>query len=151
MADSEVVVSTIKNITKLIETGDKESLLSLAIRGASQAKLLANFSKGYQTGQTKNSIQVLTGYDARYGMNDSGGLAAEKELAVPLKKNEAAVGATTAHAIYPEFGTRKQAPQPYLRPSMALVAGEAERVVEAKMKYEFAKGPLKYGQSRVKF
>lgn len=151
MADSEVIVSTIKNVSKLIETGDKESLLSLAIRGASQAKLLANFSKGYQTGQTKNSIQVLTGYGFRSGLNDSGGKPAEKEIDVPLRKNEAAVGATTAHAIYPEFGTRKQAPEPYLRPSLALVAGEAEAVIAAKMKYEFAKGPLKYGQSRVKF
>ncbi len=149
--NSKVVFTSIKHTTELVNTGNENSLLALAISGASQAKLLADFSQGYQTGQTRNSIQFETGTGKEGGFNDSEGKAAEKQLSINLKKDEAAVGATTGHASYVEFGTRKQAPQPFLRPSIALIAGQAKAVIAKKMQAEFDKGPLKYGQKRETF
>ena len=154
MKDSEVIVTTIKNVTQMINTGNENAILAMAIRGTTEAKLAAAKDKG----ELANSVQYVTGKGFSGGFNDqSGGLrsdqhqTADEKLTVSLKSDEAAIGATSKHAPWLEFGTRYQAPQVFLRSSLALIAGESVELVKAKMKYEFAKGPLKYGQSRVKF
>lgn len=152
MADKrEVIFKGIKRITKMIDTGNENSLLELAIQGASQAKLLADFSQGFQTGQTRNSIQWITGVGKTGGLNDSPKKQADDKISVSLKNNQAAVGATTEHAVYLEFGTRKMAPQPFIRPSLAIIAGDSVKIVAEKMDAEIKKGPLKYGQVRETF
>lgn len=150
--DTEVIVQTIKNVSKLVNTGNENSLLTLSVLGASQAKTLAPVNKKVGVGgQLRNSIQYVTGTGKSGGLNDNPGDSASGSLSVSLRRYEAAIGATALYAPYQEFGTRYIPPQPFLRPSMALIAGESAKVVKAKMDYEFAKGPLKYGQSRVKF
>jgi hypothetical protein len=152
MSESSVVFETIKNITNMIDTGTEKGVLTLAIRGASQAKLLApvNKIKGIG-GQLQNSIQYVTGTGFKGGLNDSPGDNADKTLTEPLKSNEAAIGATADYAGYVEYGTRNQAPQVYMRSSLALIAGVAPSVVKEKMDAEFKLGKLKYGQTRTKF
>lgn len=148
MADkSEVVFSTIRDKVKLVQNGNDNSILALAVAGATQSKFLAPV----QEGQLRNGIQWVVYNGQKGGLNDSAGKKAETELVVSLKKGEAAVGGTTGHDPYVEFGTKYMAPQPHHRPSLALVAGQAPKVVKEKMDEEFKKGPLKYGQSRVKF
>jgi hypothetical protein len=151
MSESSVVFETIKNITNMIDTGTEKGVLTLAIRGASQAKLLApiNKIKGIG-GQLRNSIQYVTGTGFKGGLNDDIGDKAEKTLTEPLKSNEAAIGATVDYAVYVEYGTRNQAPQVYMRSSLALIAGEAPDVVKEKMDAEIKIWETKYGKTRTK-
>ena len=149
--DSRVIVTTIQNTSKMVATGTEQGILALSIEGSSQAKVLANFSQGYQTGRTRNSIQFQTGAGRSGGFNDGDGENAGRRLEIGIRPFEAVVGATTDYATYVEFGTRNMAPQPFLRPSLALLAGQTPKIVAAKMTYEFNKGALKYGQKRVTF
>jgi HK97 gp10 family phage protein len=108
-------------------SGNHKALLSKAIQVTSQAKALANFSKGYATGQTKNGIMYkVSKPDARFktgiskkkgGFNDSPGEPAENELTIDAGVNQAVVGVNNDHAMYVEYGTRYMAPQPFLRPA----------------------------------
>lgn len=144
---SEVTFTTIRNKDRLIDTGNEQAILALAIAGTSQAKLLAPVDKG----QLRNSIQWITGTGQSGGENDSSGEVSRRSLTARLRRYEAAIGATANYAIYVEFGTRFQSPQVYLRSSLAILAGVAAEVVRQKMDEEWKKGPLKYGQERVKF
>lgn len=147
---SEIVFEGIRDITKLLDVANNNALLELAERGVSQAKAFADFNKGYQTGQTRNSIQYKLANGKEGGFNDGTGKKAVTKLDTP-RKGEAIVGATTEHAVYVEFGTRKMAPQPFLRPSLAIIAGDAPDVVAKKTIAEFKLGALKHGTERVKF
>jgi hypothetical protein len=150
--DSEVLVTTIRNTTAMIDTGTESGILALSILGASQAKALAPVNKKVGVGgQLRNSIQYITGTGKKGGKNDSPGDQSDGSLAVSLRRYEAAIGATANYATYVEFGTRFQAPQVYLRSSLALMAGVSANIITAKMNAEFAKGPLRYGQKRTRF
>jgi len=152
MPDSFVELRTIKNIDKLIDTGNENAILSMAIAGTAQAKLFAPVNKQVGIGgQLRNSIQYITGTGKKDGLNDSGGDKATGQLTESLRRYEAAIGATAEYATYVEYGTRFMAPQVYLRSSMAILAGDSVDLIRNKMNQEFAKGALKYGQSRVKF
>jgi HK97 gp10 family phage protein len=147
MADSEVVFTGIAQTTRMLDEGTKFALRALAIIGATQAKRLQK----PDTGQLRNSIQWVIANGQRGGLNDSGSdSSAEGKLSTPLK-GSAFVGATADYAVYQEFGTRYIAPRPFLRPSLALLAGDTQKVVKDKMDAEFKLGPLKYGQERIKF
>lgn len=139
--DAETIYIGIRDTDKLVHTGNNNSLLELAIKGTAQAKLLAPVDLG----QLRNSIQYRT------GAGKTGG-ATELENELPTaQKDTALVGTPVEYGVYQEFGTRNVAPQPYLRPSIAILAGESPAVVKAKTNEEFEKGPLKYGVERVKF
>ena len=148
MADkTEVVFTGIRDMSRLLNVGTEQAVLTLAIAGATQAKRFAPVDKG----QLRNSIQWVTGTGQAGGQNDSSGSTAGGKLSAQLRRYEAAVGATASYAIYVEFGTRFQSPQVYLRSSLALLAGVTAKIVKEKMDKEFKLGPLKYGQERVKF
>ena len=56
------------------------------------------------------------------GFNNKSGEKADKELSDNVVNNSAHVGTATDYAIYQEFGTSRQAAQPYLRPAVDLVS-----------------------------
>jgi hypothetical protein len=147
---SSVTFTGIRDISRLIKNGGDNALLTLAIGGTNYSKLLAPVAK-IDGGQLRNSVNFKVYTGEKGGLNDSSGLTADKELTETLKTGEAAVGATAEYAGWVEFGTRKMAPQSYLRAGLALIAGQSPKVVKEKMDAEFKLGKLKYGQERVKF
>jgi HK97 gp10 family phage protein len=149
MADSTVEFRSIKGISKLLKNGNDNILLTLAIAGSSQAKLLSPVAEK-DGGMLRNSINYRSSGGEKGGLNDSKGTNASNYLSEIPKDGEAFVGATAEYGGWVEFGTRKMAPQAYLRPSIALVSGQAPKVVKEKMDAEFKKGPL-YGEERIKF
>ena len=144
MKDSEVIVETVKNVSKMIDTGNQNAILALAIRGASEAKLAAP----KDTVLLANSIQYITGTGHKGGLNDQSGDKAEGLLSVSLRKYEAAIGATALYAPYQEFGTRYQHPQLFLRPSLQSIAGKTNEVVQDWMEKELKAWEFKYGKER---
>ena len=50
----------------------------------------------------------------------------EGDLTVSPRKNEAYVGTNVEYAGHVEFGTRRAAAQPYLRPAAGVLKGEGE-------------------------
>lgn len=121
--------------------------LAIAINVTAQSKALAPVD----TGQLRNSIMYiapsLTG-----GRNDSPGKKSSKEITVSPKHGEVYVGANLDHAVYQEFGTRKMAPQPFLRPAIdQIVKGTYWDDVLMKIEQEQMRGALKRGQKREQF
>ena len=125
----------------------REGNLEIAINVTAQAKELAPVDLG----QLRNSIMYKTPLK-KGGFNDSEGKRAVAEITpIPLP-NEAYVGANTEYAPYQEFGTRKMAPQPYLRPAIEIVAkGHDALDVLKKISDEQMRGALKKGQKRETF
>ena len=80
-------------------------------------------------GQLKNSIMVKQ-VGKEDGFNDAGGDLAPSshKLSVPVKTGETVVGTNSDH-WYPEFGTRNQEAQPFLRPAVDRVNGTDMRTV----------------------
>lgn len=119
---SVTVNSYVPKAIKLVNKGVDNGLLEVAINVTSQAKSLANFNKGYQTGQTKAGLMWK-------GKEKSGGKTAGDDLTEKPKALEYVVGVNNDHAIYPEFGTRNMDAQPYLRPAVDIdgtgMSGEA--------------------------
>lgn len=81
---------TMDLVKRVVSDNGKELLDKISDR--------ADFTKGYQTGQTKRSVT-----DAGVNIVD-GGLTAE-------------AGATTEHALYLEVGTRFMEAQPFVKPA----------------------------------
>jgi HK97 gp10 family phage protein len=73
--------------------------LKTCINVNNEAKLLADFEKGYQTGETRNSLH--------YEVNKA--------------SLEGYVAANTKHSPYLEYGTRYMDAQPFLRPAVEVV------------------------------
>ena len=100
--------------------GNQDSILNTLVKVTAQAKSLADFEKGYQTGQTRNGIMwKVPGQTG--GLNDGSGKPNLDEVSVVPKENEGYVGVNNDHASYVEFGTRNMASQPYLRPAVDIV------------------------------
>ena len=133
MADkTEVFFESVRNKNSLLKDANNFALQELAITGTTSAKRFANFNKGYQTGETKNSIQYRLANNRNGGFNDSTGKQASRKIDTP-EKGTAVVGATTNHAVYLEFGTRKMEPQPFLRPSLSELAGKSKEIIQKEM------------------
>lgn len=143
------------------EKGVELANMHVAAQFAAQAKALAPVDFG----QLRNAIMYRTsvvegGFNERGGGSTSirkskkakGNATAEKKIDARPRKGEAFVGINLDHAIYQEFGTRFQAPQPYLRPAIAIyVYGRAAKDVAEDIDKEMKLGVLKGGQTRVKF
>jgi len=127
-----------------------EGNLKFCILVVSKAKPLADFNKGYQTGQTRNSIQYHVSNGKEGGLNDSTGKVSSDKLRKP-ERGSALFGATTEHAVYVEFGTRKQSPQPFIRPAIAIASGQDWRIVSKAIADEMARGVLKANTKREAF
>ena len=85
--------------------GAKEVVLKAAIKAQAQAKALVPVD----TGSLRGSVSYKT-FDKKDG-----------NLSVSPKKNEAYVGSNVGYAKYVEYGTRTQAAQPFLRPSLLIL------------------------------
>jgi HK97 gp10 family phage protein len=103
---------------KVIKYGDpkkgaEESVdngnLELVIRVAAQAKALTPVDSGI----LRNSIMWKV-------PGKNGGRTEGNVLQVEPKKDSGIVGSATEYAAYVEFGTRRQAAQPYLRPAVQI-------------------------------
>ena len=116
---------------KGIDLGTEKGLIKAAIMVQAQAKALADFSQGYQTGRTRASISYKTT------------TASDGDLRVSPKDKEAYVGTNVDYAPHIEFGTRKQAAQPFLRPAVGVLGGGQNKVVKIMndaMKQSLSKG-----------
>ena len=84
-------------------------------------------------------------------LNDSDGMSAPKKLDIQPKENEGYVGSNLDYAVYQEFGTRRTAPQPFLRPAALIVKGAKSNEVIKRIKEETERGVLKAGMKRETF
>jgi HK97 gp10 family phage protein len=112
------------------------------------ATILANLAKefapgvksGKSTGRLRNSIMWKSGTDDGAFINSPGG--AEK-LTEPAGGKEAIVGTSVKYGTYQEFGTRKMAAQPFMRPAAAIMKGSSTSKAIAEANRISMKGALK--------
>ena len=133
-------VITYKGTIKALEKGTEAGILETCIRVTNQAVALAPVDKG----QLKNSIVYAT---SLMSTSSGSGSIIEGEP----DKGEGFVGSNLDYATYQEFGTRYMAPQPFLRPSIALVYGADKNDIINRIRKETERGPLKEGQKREDF
>jgi HK97 gp10 family phage protein len=127
--------------------GNEQSLIEISERVVSEAKNFAPVDKG----QLANGIMYKTSIKEG-GFNDSGGEDAEKKISAVPQSGESFVGTAVEHGIYQEFGTKKIAPNPFMRPSLAIVVkNQDSKTVIKKVNKERMLGALKKGQKRIKF
>ena len=112
---SEVFLKINGDVFKGVLNANNKSLLESSIIVAAQAKALAPVALK-NGGQLRNSIMWKT-HKKDGGLNDSGGVKASAKLNEKPKTNEALIGSNLLYSIYQEFGTRRMAPQPFLRPA----------------------------------
>ena len=133
-----VTVTSFGNVPKAIEEGNEKTIIELVTKVTAQAKVLAPVD----TGQLKNSIMGKVS-GAEYGHQGGPSLSDQP------KEGEGVVGTAVVHGIYNEFGTRRLAAQPFLRPAVASEANSL-RVQTMVKKFQtdavrkgMAKGPRK--------
>ena len=145
-------------MTKVIKHGDakaavregtKAGMLECAIKIVAQAKAICPVGKEYG-GRLRNSVMWKSN-DKSGGLNNGTG-----EKAEPLEEKvgdmDVVVGSNVEYAGWIEYGTRFMAPQPFLRPSIAIYGyGQDAKEVMKKRAEEVMKGKLEEGQDRVKF
>ena len=129
-----------------VREGTKAGMIDCAIKVVSQAKAITPVQKG----RLRNSI-MWKSVDKTGGLNNSGG-----EKAEPLEEKggdmDVVVGSNVEYAGWIEYGTRYMAPQPILRPSIAIHGyGKDAAETMKKRAQEVMKGKLEEGQDRVKF
>lgn len=116
----------------------EKAVLKLAAKTTAQAKALA----GVDSGRMRNSIMYRSSI-AEGGFNTSGGERADKEITVKPAKFTAYVGTNLFYAPYQEFGTRRMAPHPFLRPAILWASGQAgKNEIVAMIREEIRRGPL---------
>ena len=130
-----------------IEGGEetvRKLITQTGIQVHAQAVTLCPVDKG----QLRNSLMWKTSWSDG-GFNSQGGDSAttDSRLDVQPKKDEGYVGTNSDH-WYPEFGTRHQVAQPFLRPAAEIVQGSkaadiAKKYGKEAMKEEFAQRKVK--------
>ncbi len=143
---SEVDLELTRNFPQVSAGGVDAGNLEFCIQVVAQAKVLAPVDEG----QLRNSTQYETSDGHKGGLNEDAGDQAQA-LTLPLRAKEAAFGSTANYSVYQEFGTRKQSPQPYLRPAIAIVAGQDINEITRKIEAEIARGVLRAGVTRETF
>ena len=108
---------TLFNTDKGILSGTNLSSYQTAILVSNQAKALAPAD----TGLLRNSIMAISANFRKNGFNNGSGEQASKPLTEKPKARTAHVGTAVDYAIWVEFGTSHQAPQPWLRPAGDLI------------------------------
>lgn len=135
-----VEITKFGNVPKAVKDGNDKALLILVARVTAQAKALAPVDLG----QLRNSIMGRV-EKQDVGFNSGGKKQAANEITEKARQGEGYVGSNLLHAIYNEFGTRKMAAQPFLRPAVRAVANGTS-VKAAVKKYQneaIAKGMAK--------
>jgi HK97 gp10 family phage protein len=105
------VTSYVQKAIKANAAGTRKGMITTAINVTSQAKSLAPVDKG----QLRGSIMY------KAGTGEEGGLTEGQALTGKVDKGSIIVGSAVEHAVYQEYGTRKMAAQPFLRPAVAIV------------------------------
>ncbi len=138
------------NILDVLDKATIESTLEVAIEAAANAKTHCPVAEE-KGGRLRNSIMWKTKTNEG-GLNDEDGSTAPYKVDEnPRSDKEAIVGFNLNYGIYQEFGTRYMAPQPFLRPSMALARGAKTADIIKKINEENLRGKLKKGQTRETF
>jgi len=145
---SSVEFFSTRNFNRVTLSAAQKGVLEFAIRMTANAKTLGAVN---DTGLLNNSKQYITGDNKAGGLNSDGSNKQANKLTFQLKPNEAVVGSTADYAVYQEFGTRKMAPKPFLRPAAALTKGQDAQNVIRKINDEMARGGLREGQQRETF
>jgi len=109
------------NVEGAVSAGNEEAIFALISKVVAAAKVSAPFDSG----QLRNSIMGRSSI-GETGFNSGGGKRAGQELSDRKKKGEGIAGSNLSHAIYNEFGTRKMAAEPFLRPAVASEASGAQ-------------------------
>ncbi len=135
-------------INKVFDDVSKKTSLMIAIKITGRAKALSPYDKG----RLRNSIMWKVGKEEG-GFNDSSGEFADKQITIsPEKESDGYIGSNLEYATYQEFGTRRMAPQPYLRPAIALVTtDQTAQEVKKMIDDENLLGKLVDGQIRESF
>ena len=124
-----------------IKGANKKALTKIGAQIVAHAKSLSPVLQG----SLRNSIMYKTDSTSG-GFNDSPGEPAQNEITIQPQENELYVGSNLEYAIYQEFGTRKMAARPYLRPAIfAIMKGKYDDIVKAEIDKETAKGKLTPG------
>lgn len=119
--ESEVKITQNIFAKKGAEQGARKSIVETMVKVHAQAVALCPVDLG----QLRNSLMwEIKGEEG--GFNTVGGSPADKKLTTNPEKLVGYVGTNSDH-WYPEFGTRNQVAQPFLRP-----AGDAVRGASAK-------------------
>lgn len=152
MQASRVTVERLGNPALAAVRGNARSLESITIAMVALAKDLVP----RDTGELQNTIMGVTGglvggYPSKqFGFNESSGKKApeDQRLSIQPPQNTAIVGTGSDH-WYPEFGTRKQVAQPFLRPAIAYFrGGNALQLVakfcRAEMEQQFKAGKRQF-------
>jgi HK97 gp10 family phage protein len=136
------------DVRKAIEEGNENAILEILIGVTAQAKSLAPVDKG----QLRNSIMYRTS-KKEGGFNSDGGESAPSQLTEQPKAGGGVSGSNLLHAIYNEFGTRKMAAQPFLRPSISVVTGggKAAQIISKLQKESVAAGMRKGPRKKKEF
>lgn len=130
------------NLSKAISEGNENAIQELVMRVTSAAVTNAPA----QTGQLRNSIMGRM-YKKDFDFNNGDGKHAPSTIVPIAKKGQGYVGSNLLYAIYNEFGTRKMAAQPFLRPAIAVEANGAKaknvikKLQEKSVKEGMRKGP----------
>ncbi len=135
------------------DLGNEKSIIEIANNVVAQAKALAPVNKQVGVGgQLRNSLMYKTSLkEGGFNIGGGGESAPEKIISQPTK-GEGYVGTNLEYSIYQEFGTRYMAPQPFLRPAIAVAANPSKsRQILKKIEAEEMLGALKEGQKRIKF
>lgn len=129
-----------------VREGTKAGMIECAVKVVGLAKSTAPVLNG----RLKNSIMWKSS-DKEGGLNNGGGAKAPA-LDSKAGDMEVLVGSNVEYSTYQEFGTRYMAPQPFLRPAIA-IHGHGKDAAETMKKraQEVMKGKLEEGQDRVKF
>jgi HK97 gp10 family phage protein len=131
------------NLEPRIISGLEYGLTDVAALVAAEAKSLCPVAPK-DGGRLRNSLHYKTG--STVGLLDAG----EPVREIP-KALQVLVGSAVNYAVYQEYGTRKMAPQPYIRPAIAIKAfGQNPAAVLQKRQRERMKGRLTGGE-RVRF
>lgn len=102
--------SYVPDTIKAVASGTKKGMIQVAVAVVGSAKSLAPVALK-NGGLLRGSIMWKS--PDGIGGNEQGNV-----LSTTVSNDEVIVGTTTEYAIYQEYGTRKMAAQPYLRPAI---------------------------------
>jgi len=133
------------DMTAALDDITNQSANILAAKICAQAKTLAPFDKG----QLRNSIMWRSAIQEG-GFNSAGGEKADSKITPTPAKYTAYVGTNLFYAAYQEYGTRKSAPNPFLRPSILIYSGgKGINEVKNMINKERLQGKIIPGEKRV--
>ena len=146
---NESTLTFIKNLDTNVffDKADTKAITELCAKIVAQAKTFAPADKG----RLRNSIMYKLENSHTGGFNDSSDEKAENKIEGKPGVGEGFVGFNLEYGIYQEFGTRNMAPQPFLRPAIAIYQGQKAVDIIKKIHEEELRGSLKPGQKRETF